>query len=47
MGYIVPLYLNVHSDNNAAQNGRRFNLNANNEPNNVAPMVLAYAQDLW
>lgn len=44
MGYIVPLYLNVHSDNNTAQNERRFNLNANNEPNNVAPMVLDYIQ---
>lgn len=40
----MPLSLNVNSDNNTANNGRRFNLNANNEPSNVAPMVLIYIQ---
>lgn len=40
MGYIVSLSLNVYSDNNASDYGRRFNLNANNDPDNVAPMVL-------
>jgi hypothetical protein len=44
---LLPLSLNVHSDDNARQNGRRFNLNANNGPDNVAPMVFAHAQDLW
>jgi len=37
---LLPLSLNVNSDNNAANYGRRFNLNANNEPHNVAPMAL-------
>jgi len=39
------LSLNVNSDNNAANYGRRFNLNANNDPSNVAPMVFYCTQD--
>ena len=35
----MPLSLNVNSDRNAQNNGRRFNRNANNRPSNAAPMV--------
>jgi hypothetical protein len=37
---LLPRSLNVNSDNNASINGRRYNLNANNSPDNAAPMVL-------
>lgn len=36
-----PLSLIVHTDNNAANNGRRFNLNASNRSDNAASMVPA------
>jgi hypothetical protein len=35
----LPLSLNVNSDNNARNNGRRLNLNANDDPSNAARMV--------
>ena len=44
---IVLLSLNVNSDNNARNNGRRFNLNGNNLPNNVAPMILVCTLGQW
>jgi hypothetical protein len=40
MGYIGPLSLNVNSDNNVAQNNRRFDLYAGDGPSDVAPVVV-------
>ena len=39
---LAPLSVRVHSDNNASNYGRRFNLNGNNEPANASRMVPAY-----
>jgi hypothetical protein len=41
---LLPFSLNVNSDADVAANDRRFNLNANNTPDNVAPMALIYTQ---